>query len=88
MDILKILPDEEIHRRIKESGLYVSQEFTNKPKMFKFLGFRRIKHGRPSLKQVEILKRFFSWEKVEGQKIVITEIYDKPLPKTKKAKDI
>ena len=85
-DNLKVLSDKEIAKRIKETGLYISQSFVNKPEMYKFLGFEYAKAGKGKQLQDNILKRFFDWKNPVGQKIIVTQIYKCPILKQKRGR--
>lgn len=63
----------------KIQDMYVGQEFKNYKELCEFLG-EKIKSGKGKQLQWKEWKRYFSFEK-EGNKIIITEIFDEPKKK-------
>ena len=76
IDILQIDEDDI---GINTSNLQIGQVVKNYKELCALLG-EEVKTGKSKQLQLDNLKRFFEWEKA-GQKFIITDIYDTPLPK-------
>lgn len=76
IDVLQIDEDDI---GINTSNLKVGQVVKNYKELCALLE-EEVKTGKSKQLQLDNLKRFFEWEKV-GQKFIITDIYDTPLPK-------
>lgn len=64
---------------INTSNLRIGQVIKNYKELCALLG-EEVKTGKSKQLQIDNMKRFFEWEKA-GQKFIITDIYDTPLPK-------
>lgn len=76
IDVLQIDEDDI---GINTSNLKVGQVVKNYKELCALLE-EEVKTGKSKQLQLDNLKRFFEWEKA-GQKFIITDIYDTPLPK-------
>lgn len=76
IDVLQIDEDDI---GINTSRLQVGQVVKNYKELCALLG-EEVKTGKSKQLQIDNMKRFFEWEKA-GQKFIITDIYDTPLPK-------
>lgn len=76
IDVLQI---DEYDIGINTSNLKIGQVVKNYKELCALLG-EEVKTGKSKQLQLDNLKRFFEWEKA-GQKFIITDIYDTPLPK-------
>lgn len=76
IDVLQIDEDDI---EINTSRLQVGQVVKNYKELCALLG-EEVKTGKSKQLQLDNLKRYFDWEKA-GQKFIITDIYDTPLPK-------
>lgn len=76
IDVLQIDEDDI---EINTSRLQVGQVVKNYKELCALLG-EEVKTGKLKQLQLDNLKRYFDWEKA-GQKFIITDIYDTPLPK-------
>ena len=76
IDVLQIDEDDI---GINTSNLKVGQVVKNYKELCALLG-EEVKTGKSKQLQIDNMKRFFEWEK-SGQKFLITDIYDTPLPK-------
>nr|DAT84930.1 MAG TPA: GIY-YIG nuclease superfamily protein [Caudoviricetes sp.] len=71
---------------INVSNLEIGQVFNNQREMCKYLNQEYMSTGNSKKSQLKEWKRYIDWEK-DGQKIIVTEIYDTPLPKVDKRKN-
>ena len=76
IDVLQIDEDDI---GINTSNLKIGQVVKNYKELCALLG-EEVKTGKSKQLQIDNMKRFFEWEK-SGQKFLITDIYDTPLPK-------
>ena len=76
IDVLQIDEDDI---EINTSRLQVGRVVKNYKELCALLG-EEVKTGKSKQLQIDNMKRFFEWEKA-GQKFIITDIYDTPLPK-------
>ena len=76
IDVLQIDEDDI---GINTSNLKIGQVVKNYKELCALLE-EEVKTGKSKQLQLDNLKRFFEWEKA-GQKFIITDIYDTPLPK-------
>lgn len=76
IDVLQIDEDDI---GINTSNLKIGQVVKNYKELCALLG-EEVKTGKSKQLQIDNMKRFFEWEKA-GQKFIITDIYDTPLPK-------
>ena len=66
--------------KVDTSNLYIGQSFKNKKEFCKYINQEYIPNKTASESQVKEWRRYFEWVK-DGQKIIITDIYDTPLDK-------
>lgn len=64
---------------VNTSGLIIGLVVKNYKELCKILG-EEVKNGKSKKLQLKNWERFFAWEK-QGQRFIIVDIYDTPLPK-------
>lgn len=71
--------EEDFTCDIDVSKLYIGMVIKNYKELCKILG-QEIRNGKSKKLQIENFKRYFDFEK-DGQRFIITDIYDSPIPK-------